>query len=40
MEIVPDEKRTRERPLTAGRKPPKITSKVAESGRRPSAAAS
>jgi hypothetical protein len=35
MEIVPDEKRTRERPLTAGRKPPKITSKVKDQKEEP-----
>merc|ERR1719399_1747981 len=35
MEIVPDENRTRERPLTAGRKPPKITSKVKDQKEEP-----
>merc|ERR1719305_1824419 len=32
---VPDSMRTRERPLTAGRKPPKITSKVKEQKEEP-----
>jgi len=35
MEMIPDAERKRERPLTAGRKPPKITSKVKDQKEEP-----